>query len=118
MDIDKLPDNEIKPLNAEIIFTTRKRKYGLLIAGFMIVNIIVFLLFSKEEGDMSHKLFVGLKILVVGSIVAGFGLGLITAFIPNKNVHYSEKYFRASLLIILIIQIILLPAQIYFSIYE
>lgn len=118
MDLDKLPDNEIKPLNTEIITTSRKRKYGLLIAGFMLINIILFMLFSKEEGDISHKLYVGLKTLVAGSIVAGFGLGLITSLIHNKNAPYSEKYFRASLLNILIIQILLLAVQIFFSMYE
>ena len=118
MDLDKLPDNEMKPLNAEMVSTKKKRNYGLIIAGLMLVNIILFMIFSKEEGDVSHKLFIGLKILVVGSIVAGFGLGLITALIPNTNGLYSEKYFRASLLNILIIQIILLPVQIFFSIYE
>jgi len=114
MDLDKLPDNEMKPLNAEMVSTKKKRNYGLIIAGLMLVNIILFMIFSKEEGDVSHKLFIGLKILVVGS----FGLGLITALIPNTNGLYSEKYFRASLLNILIIQIILLPVQIFFSIYE
>lgn len=118
MDLDKLPDNEMKPLNVEMVSTKKKRNYGLIIAGLMLANIILFMLFSKEEGDVSHKLFIGLKILVVGSIVAGFGLGLITALVPTKNGQYSEKYFRASLLNILIIQIILLPVQIFFSIYE
>ena len=118
MDLNKLPDNEMKPLNTEMVFTKQKRRFVLLIAGLMLINIILFLLFSKQEGDISHNLFVGLKILIVGSIVAGFGLGLITALIPNKNAQYSEKYFRASLLNILIIQIILLPTQIFFSIYE
>jgi hypothetical protein len=118
MDLDKLPNNEMKPLNIEMVSTKKKRTYGLIIAGLMLVNIIVFMLFSKEEGDSSHKLFIGLKILVVGSIVTGFGLGLITALIPTKNGQYSEKYFRASLLNILILQIILLPVQIFFNIYE
>ncbi|WP_018342819.1 hypothetical protein [Cytophaga aurantiaca] len=118
MDLNKLPDNEMKPLNIEMVSTKKKRNYGLLIAGLMLANIILFLLFSNEEGDISHKLFVGLKILVVGSIVAGFGLGLITALIPTKNGQYSEKYFRASLLNIIIIQVILLPVQIFFSIYK
>jgi hypothetical protein len=118
MDLDKLPDNEIKPLNEEIVSTSRKRKYGLLIAGLMLMNIILFILLSNEEGNISHKLFVGLKTLAAGSIVAGFGLGLITSLIPNKNAPYSEKYFRASLLNILVIQIILIPVQIFFGMYE
>ena len=118
MDLDKLPDNEMKPLNVEMVSTKKKRNYGLIIAGLMLANIILFMIFSKAESDTSHKLSIALKILVAGSIVAGFGLGLITALIPTKNGQYSEKYFRASLLNILIIQIILLPVQIVFSIYQ
>lgn len=118
MDLDKLPDNEMKPLNEEMVSTRKKRNYSLLIAGLMLVNVILFILFSDEEGDITHKLFTGLKILVAGSIVAGFGIGLITFLIPNKNEPKNEKYFRASLLNILIIQIILLPVQIFSRIYE
>lgn len=118
MDLDKLPNNDMKPLNTEIVYTKKKRTYGLLIAGFMLANIVLFILFSTEEGDINHKLFIALKILIVGSIVLGFGLGLFTALIPYKNVQYGEKYFRSSLLNILIIQIILLPLQIFFKIFE
>lgn len=114
MDIDKLPDNEMKPLNIETILTMQKRRYALLIAALLVVNIVLFIMFTSEEGDVTHKLSIGLKTVGIGSIVLGFGLGLITALIPYKNFQYSEKYFRASLLNIIIIQIILIPFQIFF----
>ncbi|ABG57526.1 hypothetical protein CHU_0234 [Cytophaga hutchinsonii ATCC 33406] len=118
MNVEKLPDNEMKPLNIEIAATMKRRRYGLFIAGLMLVNIILFVLFSKEEGDISHTLFIGLKILVGGSLAAGFGLGLLTALIPAREGTYSEKYFSASLLNILILQMLLVPVQIFFSVYE
>lgn len=118
MDIDKLPDNEMKPLNVEATFTFQKRRYTLVIAALIIINIIVFIILPNEKGDVTHKLAVGLKTFAIGGIVLGFGLGLITALVPYKNFHYSEKYFRASLITILIIQIVLLPAQILFSMYS
>jgi len=118
MDIDKLPENEMKPLNIETVFTMQKRRYVLLIAGLMIVNIVLYIILSAEQGDVTHKLAMGLKTVGIGSIVLGFGLGLITALIPYKNFHYSEKYFRASLLNILVIQIILIPVQIFFNMYK
>ncbi len=115
MDIKKLPDNEMKPLNIETILTMQKRRYALVIAALMVVNIIMFIMLTSEEGDITHKLSIGLKTIGIGSFVLGFGLGLITALIPYKNFQYSEKYFRASLLNIIIIQVLLIPAQFFFE---
>lgn len=112
MDIDKLPENDMKALNIETFLTMKKRKYYLLIAGLMLANIILFIILSTEEGDITHKLSIGLKLIGIGSIVMGFGLGLLTALIPYKNLHYSEKYFQVSLIGIFVIQILLIPAQI------
>ena len=93
MDINKLPDNETKPLNIEVVFTTQKRRYAILIAALMLINIVLFIIFSMQEGNITQKLYLGIKIIGAGSFLVGFGLGLITALIPYKKFQYGEKYF-------------------------
>ena len=111
MDIEKLPDNEMKPLNIESTFIKQKRTYYLIIAALMIVNIILFVILSSEQTTLTQRFLIGLKTIALGSITLGFGLGLITALIPYGKLHYTEKYFRASLLTILTIQVVLIPLQ-------
>lgn len=117
MDIDKLPDNEMKALNVDDMLTMQKRKYLLVLAGLMLLDILLFAFVTSTQGDATDNLFIALKTLICSSIVLGFALGLITARIPYKHLNYSEKYSRASLLNIIIIQILLIIGQIFWAVY-
>ena len=117
MDLEKLPDNEMKPINIDHELTMQKRRYLLVMAGLMLINILLFVWITPQGENSTYNLYTAFKTLIFGSIILGFGLGLLTAKFPHKSLNYSEKYLRASLLNIVIIQILIFILQICYALF-
>jgi amino acid transporter len=81
------------------------RKY-LKITGFLIVaNILMFTFFTDGLGGLKENLIIALYTVVICYTVVAFILGAVVALFPFNKLHYKKKYWRASMLSNLIIQI-------------
>ena len=61
---------------------------------------------SQLTSEIIRKAFISGVLFSIPSI--GFFLGLITSLIPYKKLSYKQKYFRFSLIVILILELLVL----------
>ncbi|MGE3801833.1 MAG: hypothetical protein AB7H80_12510 [Candidatus Kapaibacterium sp.] len=106
-----------------IPFSEKKRNlFFIIIAALMATNIALTLLFPPVAHG-ARDLFgnvVGnegllkamLQTTVMGAPMLGFIFGTLVAFLPYQNQKYSQKYLRASLLTIIVIELFLITNRI------
>jgi hypothetical protein len=85
-----------------------KKKYLARILVLIVINTLLFGLLIKGPRSTTDNFLSALSGNLIGFNILGFIVGSIVALFPFKGLSYKKKYLRASLLTILIIQIIML----------
>jgi len=89
----------------EISLKKAQKILMVLVACMVVFNSAMFIYLSSE--DPSDDDLQVLATFSIFYILLGFVIGTITALFPYKGLEYSRKYFRAALLSIFVMQIIL-----------
>ena len=82
-----------------------RKKYLIRIGGLIVFNTLMFAVFIQGRG-FTDNLLTSLNANLIGFNIVGFIFGTIIAAFPYKELPYSKKYLRASLLTILTLQTI------------
>ena len=86
----------------------QRNKYLIRISILIPLNIILFAVIPLDGRQISERFWVALPAYTIYMNITGFLLGLLMALIPYKRLSYGKRYFRASLLTILVLNLILL----------
>ncbi len=97
------PNTTIELTEGDALRKAERKKILFFIAGFIAFNSIMFAVFIRGR-SFGANLFSALNANLFGINLIGFLLGTIVALIPYKGLSYSQKYLRASLLTILVLQ--------------
>ena len=84
-----------------------RQKYLIRIAALIVVNIAVFCQIVEGQRSSTDVFLSALQANLIGVNALGFTLGTIVALFPYRGLSYKKRYLRASLLTILILQIIM-----------
>lgn len=105
-------------INESIQFIPKEKKKRLLIYLISIVIVNITLAIIEPTGnsiDLRGQTVSPVAVkqavimtLLVGNTFIGFVLGLVLSLIPYKNLPYQKKYLTASIIAVLILQIIYL----------
>ncbi|MBM1107055.1 hypothetical protein JQC67_12960 [Aurantibacter crassamenti] len=82
------------------------KKFLIRILILIVVNAILFGLLIKGPKSTTDYFLTALNANLIGYNILGFILGTLVALFPFKGLPYKKKYLRASLLTILVLQII------------
>ena len=106
MESESTLDSELTDdLNTELKLD--RRKYLVRIVALIVVNIVVFGQIVEGQRSSTDIFLSALKANLIGVNVLGFTLGTIVALFPYRGLPYKKRYLKASLLTILILQIIM-----------
>ena len=106
MDDQVILETELTPdLNSKL--KRDRKKYLTRISLLIVISTILFGLLIKGLGGFTETFLTALNANLIGFNIFGFFLGTIVAIFPYKGLPYKKRYLRASLLVILTIQIIL-----------
>jgi uncharacterized membrane protein YsdA (DUF1294 family) len=86
----------------------QNRKYLLLLVCLTIANVTIFSLFPMDHRPAYDRFRESISAFILGVAAIGFGLGLVAALFPLKDLSFPQRYLRASLLCMLGLQLILL----------
>ncbi len=84
-----------------------QKKYLIRVAFLILVNTILFALLIKGSSSVLENFLSALNANLIGLNLLGLILGTLVALIPYKGLNYKKKYFRASFVAILAIQVTL-----------
>ncbi|SCY95677.1 hypothetical protein [Flavobacterium caeni] len=76
------------------------------IAVLIVLNTLLYTMAMKGR-TLPERLTTALAANLIGYNVIGLLLGTVVALFPYKNLGYAKKYLRASLLVILTLQIVM-----------
>jgi hypothetical protein len=80
--------------------TQQKEKLKYLKIGgvLMVINILLFSFFTQGLGELNENFIVALYTVVICFTLLAFILGAIVALFPFNKLPYKKKYWRASIL--------------------
>lgn len=84
------------------------KKLAIRIAVITIINILLFSATPHEWSSMQDRFVRALTVLPTAPVIIGFILGTVAALIPYRKLKYSQKYLRASLWVMLSINLLIL----------
>jgi amino acid transporter len=85
---------------------SEKLKYLKIGGLLMVINILLFSFFTQGLGGLKENFIVALYTVAICFTLLAFILGAMVALFPFNKLPYKKKYWRASLLSNLIIQIV------------
>lgn len=88
-----------------------KRKF-LWVITLVIINTVLFAAIPHDDRTFNDRLMVALQGFLVGTPISGFVFGALIALIPYRELAYSQKYLRASLLVMLSLHVAMLAMSI------
>ena len=92
----------------DIRFKKERKKYLKWIAILVVVNTIIFtLVMGKSTRGIMGSFQAALFSNLIGFNIIGFLLGLPFALIPHRGLSYQKRYLRASILAVLLIQLLM-----------
>lgn len=103
---DKDPIDKINEVDIDSQLKANRKKYLISIGVLIIFNTIMFGILIKGR-DFTDNLLTSLNANLFGFNILGFMLGAIVAIFPYKELQYNKKYLRASLLTIVVLQLIM-----------
>lgn len=105
MENQELLDGELIDNDLSVELKSQRKKYLIKIVILIVLNTVLFGLLVKSPRSTIDSFLTALNANLIGFNIVGFLLGTLAALLPYKGLTYKKKYVRASLLVILTIQI-------------
>ena len=90
-----------------VLLKKQKRKYLIGAVVILPINILLYF-FVIDDGTPSERFIYALQAFTYSVTAVGFTIGLVMGLIPYKELNYSRRFLRASLLSILVLQVVFL----------
>ena len=85
---------------------TQNKKYFIRIILLSVLNIVLFSLIPFDSRTIYERFSVALPAFFASQPIIGFIIGALVSLIPYRQLAYSKKYLRSSLLTIYVLSIL------------